>query len=699
MSLLAVMLGQQQLRQHRPRLDPTATDAELWRVYRRSLDPEQRREAALLMTGRSAGDLNRRRRLLQGQGWGTAPLAAVSLALAAETAERLGASQTSLTLWRDVIRRFPEQASSAWGRSRLGEVEPLLQQELLTVQPRHPAALATARALEADPLHGHRGALHLARWGVQWPGSAARLRAACDANGTGAPDREQRQLLARGLAQLGDGTAGLACLQQQPPAAGTALAIGRALLAGGREQRSEGEQLLLDLTRRFPMDSASDEAARLLSEPLRPDPDLLDALPESLQKRSAAVAAARVRLAAGRGGAQVLTRWPDDPASWQLQWDLAREALLDGAWGDARNWLTALPDGAMPEPLEGRRLFWHGLAEQRLGNPDAANGIWRRLIDGQRSGYYRWRARVRLGEQTGLDLGEGSNSTSVSDVWTPLNSADPMVNRLWRLGLVDQAWEQWRSSTDTVEPLSRHEQLVEGRLRLAIGNTWTGLERLWRLSLRWHSPNCSQRLLLQRQQLPRPFQEDFLAASEQHDVAHDLLLAISKQESRFSPGVSSVAGARGVMQLMPATAEELAGRNLSDADLADPSLNIRLGAQYLRQLMERWQGDPMLVVASYNAGPGAVSDWQPQTLAQDPELWVERIPYPETRYYTKKVLDNLLGYLERDRRFCEERAGRIGQGTTEPDPREQNSREADDGEQGRRNDADPDQIQPREQNG
>jgi soluble lytic murein transglycosylase len=150
-------------------------------------------------------------------------------------------------------------------------------------------------------------------------------------------------------------------------------------------------------------------------------------------------------------------------------------------------------------------------------------------------------------------------------------------------------------------------------------------------------------------------------------VAHDLLLAISKQESRFSPGVQSVAGARGMMQLMPATAEELAGRSLSDAELNDPSLNIRFGAQYLRQLMERWEGDPMLVIASYNAGPGAVSDWQPQALALDPELWVERIPYPETRYYTKKVLDNLLGYLERDRRFCEEGAGRIGQGRTESD--------------------------------
>ena len=168
-SLLALVLGQQKLRQHRYRLNPTATDAELWRFYRRSLDPELRREAALLMTSRSPGDVNRRHRLLQGQGWGTAPLAAVSLAMAAETAEQRGASQQSVRLWRDLIRRFPEHAASAWGRSRLGESEPSLQQELLTVQPAHPAALATARALEPDPVHGHRGALHLARWGVHGP--------------------------------------------------------------------------------------------------------------------------------------------------------------------------------------------------------------------------------------------------------------------------------------------------------------------------------------------------------------------------------------------------------------------------------------------------------------------------------------------------------------------------------------------------
>ena len=73
----------------------------------------------------------------------------------------------------------------------------------------------------------------------------------------------------------------------------------------------------------------------------------------------------------------MLARWPDDPASWQLQWDLARQTLLDGAWADARGWLTALPEGTMPEPLEdvgcsGMDLLNSGSATQMPQQPSGA---------------------------------------------------------------------------------------------------------------------------------------------------------------------------------------------------------------------------------------------------------------------------------------------------------------------------------------
>jgi soluble lytic murein transglycosylase-like protein len=137
-----------------------------------------------------------------------------------------------------------------------------------------------------------------------------------------------------------------------------------------------------------------------------------------------------------------------------------------------------------------------------------------------------------------------------------------------------------------------------------------------------------------------------------------LVRAVVEAESAYSPCAVSPVGAMGLMQLMPSTASELAGRRLEGASLKDPALNSRLGALYLRQLLEQWQGNPVLAVASYNAGPGAVAHWLKagfgndslnQTsgtinLQRDPELWIEAIPYPETRLYTKKVLGNLWSY-------------------------------------------------------
>jgi len=105
-------------------------------------------------------------------------------------------------------------------------------------------------------------------------------------------------------------------------------------------------------------------------------------------------------------------------------------------------------------------------------------------------------------------------------------------------------------------------------------------------------------------------------------------------------------GAVGLMQLMPETAAELAGRPVSGGELEDPARNTELGSLYLRRLLLQWANDPLLTVASYNAGPGAVQGWINPRLRQTPELWVEAIPYPETRLYVKKVLGNAWSYQE-----------------------------------------------------
>ena len=106
--------------------------------------------------------------------------------------------------------------------------------------------------------------------------------------------------------------------------------------------------------------------------------------------------------------------------------------------------------------------------------------------------------------------------------------------------------------------------------------------------------------------------------------------------------VRSSAGAIGLMQLMPATGTRVAqgysAALLGAQHLTDPESNIRLGTCYLGQMAERFGGNPVLATAAYNAGPHRVDRWLPETGQRDARVWIENIPFNETRKYVKRVL-------------------------------------------------------------
>ena len=652
LTVALVLGGQTVLRRLHTPLTPSLSSADLWTRYRWSINPSERREAALSLAARSADSAETSQRLLANQGWGNDPIAAVTLKQQALIAAKLGQPSEEQKRWQDLLQRFPDSAASADARYHLGQAKPALHTDLFRQQPGHPAALAAAAETKTESPKQALAALHLARWGARWPGAASQLREACNRISGDGLNQDDRLTLAQGLASLGDGSAAEACLQGTPTTPASALAIGQVLLRGTAEQQERGTQHLLELAINHPDDPAALEAAALLSEPLKPDPTLLDALPQALQQRSADVAAARVRLGDGANAMSVLKRWPTNPAAWQLQWDLAREALLKDQWSTAEALLEAIPSSSLPEPLAARQQFWLGLTLSKQDQTTEADQIWKHLVKTHPRSYYTWRAEVRLGrgDLPSLDQASASRSADLGDSfqqhWEPLQSGDPFIDRLWRLGQTQEAWETWRSQQPpSDQPTNPEQKLVEGRLRVAVGDSWTGLSRLWRASLRLVNQSCEERQLLHRSQHPRLLSKVFKTASEQEAVRNELLMAIAKQESRFSPGVSSPVGAIGLLQLMPATAEELAGGALTSDELREPTRNARLGARYLGQLLEQWEGNIVLAVASYNAGPGAASQWVTPALKNDPELWIERIPYPETRLYTKKVLGNLWAYL------------------------------------------------------
>ena len=139
-------------------------------------------------------------------------------------------------------------------------------------------------------------------------------------------------------------------------------------------------------------------------------------------------------------------------------------------------------------------------------------------------------------------------------------------------------------------------------------------------------------------------------------VERAMVFAIARQESVFDPKAQSGAGARGLMQLMPATAQRTAKRFGVAFDVdkltADPAYNAKIGSAHLGELMDEWKGSFILTFASYNAGGGNVKKWidaygDPRRPDVDPVDWVERIPFSETRNYVQRVMENLQVYRHR----------------------------------------------------
>lgn len=129
-----------------------------------------------------------------------------------------------------------------------------------------------------------------------------------------------------------------------------------------------------------------------------------------------------------------------------------------------------------------------------------------------------------------------------------------------------------------------------------------------------------------------------------------LLHAITRQESAFDPNISSRAGARGLMQLMPATARYIRQQNKARPypryRLFEPAVNVKLGQDYLAYLGEKLNNNLLLMIAAYNAGPGNVNKWTESSIisSDHPVLYIESIPFGETRNYVMKVLANYWMY-------------------------------------------------------
>lgn len=340
---------------------------------------------------------------------------------------------------------------------------------------------------------------------------------------------------------------------------------------------------------------------------------------------------------------------------WTLGWTLFLAGHTDEALHTLDDYLHQFPDA----DYTSNALFWSGKMLDKLGRTAERDAKWRTLIHQYPYGYFSYRARELSGcQMTGLQdcladsSATGQPMTPFPDIDAQIALANEprvdVVHELEAIGLLrDAAAEMKRVAS--LHPDNLGLQFLLADLYVEGGEPFKAngiLQRRFRDFVRHGGTNIPQRFweIL----YPLKYWDAYQAAAAKQNVDPYVLVAITRQESGFEPSTVSNAGAVGLMQLMPAEAGAIATRAglppPTREALFDPATNIEVGAAEFAQKVAAMHGNLTLAIAAYNAGEDAVGRWIAVTPADDTDLFVEAIPYAETRLYVKTVTRNRFEY-------------------------------------------------------
>jgi soluble lytic murein transglycosylase len=319
----------------------------------------------------------------------------------------------------------------------------------------------------------------------------------------------------------------------------------------------------------------------------------------------------------------LLTKLPPAAQSDEvLRWR-ARVSLRQGQWKRLLTDISSMPES---ERSSEEWRYWHAIGEIESGQSLTAIADLESLRL-ERS-FYGFLAADKLGSAYAL----GHAVLTADETRLKALELRPEVIRARELFYVGQD-SRGRSEWDTIIGDLSDEDKVQAAI---LADRWG-----------WHSRAISTAASLGEYddlaiRYPLPYKETFEAFSLLASISSTWAYGIARSESLFMRDVRSSAGAIGLMQLMPSTGRIVAkGIKLPYSGLAtlvDPESNIRLGTTYLGQMAERYGGNYVIATAAYNAGPKRVDRWLPEDGTIDARIWIENIPFNETRQYVKRVL-------------------------------------------------------------
>lgn len=305
-----------------------------------------------------------------------------------------------------------------------------------------------------------------------------------------------------------------------------------------------------------------------------------------------------------------------------LRWR-ARTSLRHANWAELIANITQMPD---EERAAEEWQYWRAIALQSSGKKEQAAQILEKLAL-ERS-YYGFLAADELGTAYAF----GSNEFVANEVRIAELTARPDLVRareLFLVGLDGRGRSEWNA-------VIRHLNADEKMQAAILADRWG-----------WHSRAIAAAASVGdfddlALRYPLPYDGTIPRYAEAASISPTWAYAVARSESLFMRDVRSGAGAVGLMQLMPATGRDVA-RDIQLPysgleTLTDPDSNIRLGTTYLGQMAARYDGNQVLATAAYNAGPDRVDAWLPKKGTIDARIWIENIPFNETRGYVRRVL-------------------------------------------------------------
>jgi len=331
-----------------------------------------------------------------------------------------------------------------------------------------------------------------------------------------------------------------------------------------------------------------------------------------------------------------------EEAFWNIAWGEYASGDMDGAYEGFSRYLESNPKGAHASQF----MYWKARSAEKLGRVEEAAALYGRVCDKSPRSFYCLLSGLRAPAEARPDASsDAPQEASAGTAGAGRESAFKgearflAAKELLSLGLLEQASVE-------IDLLARGRKW-ETAVFAELAGLFYGAKDFYRAFriYRSHLLGSGDFTYLG---YPVELVETVAEKAVEGSADPFLVAAVMREESHFNPGALSPVGALGLMQIMPSTGSQIArdlGEGFAKKNLLDPGTSMRYGGWYLGQILKRFDGDAVLAVAGYNAGPNAAARWAASLPAETDEF-VESIPYDETRGYVKRVISSYAEFLK-----------------------------------------------------